>query len=125
MNEENHKIRFGLWAKIAIAILAVCIFNVVLVSFTIGDLFWAKKSGTIIFSDLLFFEGIAFFGLGALIASGYTAQRIDRWQSLYASPDGHREYLEEQRPKQFSFGIIMMIVGAILIGLSIALFLLA
>jgi hypothetical protein len=108
------------WKKIGIVVLCIFIFDILIVLFTRGNPYWGNKSGKVVFSDLLFFEGIIILGIGALIASGYSALRMERWQSLYASPGGYVEYLREQRKKQVAFGIVCMLIGALLVLLAIA-----
>jgi hypothetical protein len=75
------------------------------------------------YGDLLFIEGIVTFAAGAYVASGVANLRRESWVTLTASPEGHREFLGEQRSKQVSDGIIIMIVGAIIIAISILYFL--
>lgn len=108
------------WKKIGIIVLCIFIFDVLIVLFTSGNPFWGNKPAKVVFSDLLFFEGIIIFGIGALIASGYSALRMERWQSLYASPGGYTDYLREQRKKQVTFGIVCMLIGALLVLLAVA-----
>jgi len=108
------------WKKIGIVVLCIFIFDILIVLFTSGNPYCGNKSGKVVFSDLLFFEGIIILGIGALIASGYSALRMERWQSLYASPGGYVEYLREQRKKQVAFGIVCMLIGALLVLLAIA-----
>jgi len=73
----------------------------------------------IVLSDLFFLEGALFFGIGWVIAAGLTIFRMERWQTLYASPDGHAEYLRSERGKQVLFGLAFIVLGTILIGLSV------
>jgi len=105
---------FG-WRKIVIVSLCLVTFDV----FIAFVLFPAHKSRSVILSDLLFIEGALMFGAGALVASGASVLKIERWQSLYASPGGHIKYLREQRRKQFLSGMAMLIIGVVLICLSI------
>jgi hypothetical protein len=72
------------------------------------------------FTDLAFMEGILVFGSGAVIASGVGNMRRERWTTLSGDPQGHTEYLEDQRSKEDRDGIILMIIGAIIVALSIA-----
>ena len=103
-------------------LLCLCILDMFVAFFTSENAFWANKSKTVILSDFLFIEGIIIFSIGALVASGISVLRMERWQSLYASPNGHVKYLRQERRKQFSFGIVLMIIGAVLTGLSIAIY---
>lgn len=112
-------------AKMGIIILFLLLFNVFAVSFGSSFLreklpFLANKSEKLILSDLLFIEGAVIFAIGALIASGASVLRIETPSSLYARPSGHVRYLREERKKQFAFGIILIIIGVALMGLSIA-----
>lgn len=116
MDQRKWNFSFGLWTKIGLVIVFISVFNI-LVTF-LGGL-WENKSRRIVLSDLFIIEGILIFGLGTLVASGISILRMETWRSLTASPGGHVEYLIEQRRKQFSFGIMMMIIGATLICLSV------
>jgi hypothetical protein len=69
--------------------------------------------------DLLFVEGAVIFAASAYIALGTANLKRESYASLAASPEGHREYLEEQRSKQSSEGIIIMVVGVAIIAVSI------
>lgn len=115
-------------AKIVIVIVFLLLFNVFAASFGASILreklpFLKGKSEKVILSDLLFIEGAVIFAIGALVASGVSVFRIETPSSLYASPGGHARYLRESRKKQFKFGIILIIIGAALMGISIATFL--
>ena len=123
--QEGWEFSFGLRTKIAIVILCIFIIDSFVALFASGTTFWPSKSKTVTLSNLLFFEGIIIFGLGALVASGSSVQRMESWQSLYASPSGHMEYLIQERRKQFSFGTILMIIGAVLIVFSVVVYLLS
>jgi hypothetical protein len=115
-------LHFGLWAKICIIILCVLAINIIVVLFTSESFFWIGGSKKILFSNMLFIEGAFILGIGALIASGYTAARVDRWPTMYASPEGHADYIREQRRKQIGFGILLMIIGGLLIVLSVVVY---
>lgn len=110
--------------KIGVVILFLVLFNVFAVSLGVSFLrekfqFLRNKSVKIVMSDLFFIEGAVIFAVGALVASG-TSLRVETFSSLYADPNGHVRYLRESRKKQFAFGIILIVVGASLIGLSIS-----
>jgi uncharacterized membrane protein len=75
------------------------------------------------YGDLLFIEGVVVFAAGAYVAAGVANIRRESPSSLTASPEGHREFLEEQRSKQVADGVLLMIIGAIVIALSIVFFL--
>jgi hypothetical protein len=71
------------------------------------------------FEDLMFMEGVLVFAAGAYVASGMANPRRENWKTLTADPEGYKEFLEDQRPKQLSDGIILMIIGATIIVLSL------
>jgi len=80
------------------------------------------SSGTTILCNLLFLEGAIIFAIGAFLASGIT------WLlGVFRYPQG-RYYVEEKmgndirhsRKKQLSTGILIMVVGAMLMGSSVA-----
>jgi len=116
------KLSFGLWTKIGIIILSLIIANIIVTLFVGENLFWIKSSKKVSLTNLLFIEGAFIFGMGALITSGYTAARIDRWETMYGSPEGHADYIRQQRRKQINFGIVLMIIGALLVILSLAVY---
>ena len=111
--------------KIVLAVLLTLFFDALVAVFGFSFLhenlsFFADKSEACILSDLLFLEGAIVFTVGAFVASGASIFRIESKSSLYASPEGHVKYLRESRKKQFNFGIVLMVIGAILIGSAIA-----
>jgi len=112
MTAEDSGFDFAFWKKIAVLILMLCIVDIFLATYA-----------RVRYGDLLFIEGIVTFAAGAYVASGVANLRKESWVTLTASPEGHREFLEEQRSKQVSYGIITMIIGAIMIALSILYFL--
>jgi hypothetical protein len=99
----------GFWVKFALFLLLLSAVD-----------FFAALFLHVRFTDLMFMEGILIFAGGARIASGMGNLRRETWRTLEADPEGHTEYLEEQRLKEDRDGIMLMIVGAIIIGLSIA-----
>jgi len=83
--------------KIVLVVLLLLFFNALIAVFGFSFLhenfwFFADKSATCILSDLLFLEGAIVFTVGAFVASGASI---------------------------FRFGIVVMIIGAILISSSI------
>jgi hypothetical protein len=110
MGGRRSVLEFG--AKIGIVVLPIVVVNVVVASLL--PPFWLALS------NLLFIEGAIILGVGAWIASGASTLRTEKFSSLYARPEGHAEYLRQSRKKQFSFGIVLIIIGAALMGLSIA-----
>jgi hypothetical protein len=109
MESKQSDSTLGFWKKVALVLFALFIVNL-----SIAFLFHLR------FGDMLFVEGILVFASGAYIAAGMGNPRRERWQTLTVDPEGYREYLESQRSKQFSEGTILMIIGAIIIGLGIA-----
>ena len=110
--------------KIVLAVLFLLFFNALIAVFVFSFLhenfwFFADKSAARILSDLLFLEGAMVFAVGAFVASGLSIFRIESKSSLYTSPEGHVKYLRESRKKQFNFGVVLVVIGAILIGSSI------
>lgn len=111
--------------KIVFALLLILFLDALVAVFGFSFLhenfsFFVDKSEACILSDLLFLEGAIVFTVGAFVASGVSIFRIESKSSLYASPEGHVEYLRKSRKKQFNSGIVLMVIGAVLIGSSIA-----
>jgi len=71
------------------------------------------------FVDVLFPEGLLIFAVGAYVAAGMGNPRSVDIRTTTADPEYYREYLEDQRPKQVSGGVILMLIGAILMILSV------
>lgn len=79
-------------------------------------------SGVTTLCNLLFLEGAAILAIGGFLASGMT------WLLGASRYPGDRYYIEEKmgsdirrsRKRQLSVGISMIIIGATLIGLSVA-----
>jgi hypothetical protein len=111
MESESSGFDFGLGKKIALIVLILCVVDVFLASY------WRIRYG-----DLLFIEGVVVFAAGAYVAAGVANIRRETPSSLTASPEGHKEYLEEQRSKQVADGVLLMIIGAVIIAMSIAFF---
>jgi hypothetical protein len=112
MDVENSGVYFEFWKKIGAFMLILCIVDVFLAMYV-----------RMRYGDLLFIEGIVVFAAGAYVASGAANLRRESYATLTASPEGHREYLEEQRSRQVSDGILLMVIGAIIIAVSILYFL--
>jgi len=75
------------------------------------------KSRTVILSDLLFLEGVPIFAIGTFIAVAKAAQKIEP----SSEQTTERTNNAEQTPaRRINIGTLLIIVGAILIGLSIA-----
>ena len=83
--------------------------------------FFSGKSTTHMLCDLLFLEGGVIFAAGVFLAAGMSELFTGRSPSrLFAAPGSSAEDVAEFRPKQYSKGILLMIAGASLMGLSIA-----
>ena len=95
----------GFWKKIAVLTLVLYILGFVLALFF-----------NVRVTDVVFMEGAFIFGFGAFIAAG--PRTFDR-RTTIEFPTASREYLEEQRPKQLSQGLIVMIIGAVLMVLGV------
>jgi hypothetical protein len=112
MESKSSSFNFGLGKKIALIVLILCVVDV-----------FVARYFRIRYGDLLFVEGVVVFATGAYVAAGVANIRRESPASLTASPEGHREFLEEQRSKQVADGVLLMIIGAIVIALSIVFFL--
>jgi hypothetical protein len=112
MDAENSSLNLELWKKIGLLMLILCIVDVFLAMYS-----------RMRYGDLLFVEGIVVFAAGAYTASGAANLRRESYATLAGSPTGHKEYLEEQRSRQVSDGILIMIIGAIIIAISVIYFL--
>ena len=108
MESEDEDSSFGFWRKIAVVLLALFA----------ADAFLAWRL-QIRYGDLLFLEGIIVFAAGAFAASGVANLRRETYGTMAGHPEGQKEFLEEQRRKQVSSGILLMIVGAIIIASSV------
>ena len=76
------------------------------------------------YGDVLFFEGLLVFAAGACEVGGVANLKRERFSSIFPDPDALRVFLEEQRAKQDADGICIMIIGAIIIVISVMIFLL-
>jgi len=108
----------------------VLVFLLVLISDVLAAGLWTSLlhgcffgySQKLITCDLLFLEGAIIFAIGAFLASGIT------WLLGVSRYPRGRYYVEEKmgndirksRKKQLRTGIFMMILGAMLIGSSVA-----
>jgi hypothetical protein len=96
--------------RVLLIVSALSVFDVV-VSVLLG-----KSRTVILLSDLLFLEGTVIFAIGIFIAVARA------WQETTPSSETARETtdnVEQTAKRQIHFGMLMVIVGAILIGLSI------
>jgi hypothetical protein len=108
MEKENVGLTFGSWKKIAVSLLALCILDFLLAIYL-----------HVLFVDILFVEGVLIFAFGAYVAAGMGNPRTVDMKNTIADPEFYKEYLEDQRPKQVSEGVILMIIGAVLAILSV------
>jgi hypothetical protein len=92
------------WQKIAVLILVLYVLGFVLAVF-----FHVRVT------DVVFMEGAFIFGFGAYVAAGPKTVDV---RTTIEYPGRAIEYLEEQRPKQLSKGLILMIIGAVLMVLG-------
>jgi len=74
------------------------------------------KSSTVILSDLLFLEGAVIFAIGTFIA--LLRPKLER-EPLQKPSTETTDNAGQTREKRIHLRILMMIIGAILIGLSI------
>lgn len=79
--------------------------------------FFSGKSWKTILSDLLFLEGAAIFTVGAFAEYAISGKR---YRSEKHEAEGMTTSGEETRQKRISFTMLIMILGAGLIGLSMA-----
>ena len=107
MEKENLGSTFGFWKRISVLLLALCILGFVLAVYL-----------HLSFVDVLFLEGLLIFVFGAYIAAGMGNPKTVDIRTTAADPEIFREYLEDQRPKQVSEGVILMIIGVVLMILS-------
>jgi hypothetical protein len=103
MHAENSGLALDFWKKIGALILILCLV----------DVFLAVHM-CVHYGDLLFVEGVVVFAAGAYVAAGVANLRRESYATLTGSPEGYREYLEEQRSRQVSDGILLMVIGAII-----------
>lgn len=94
-------------------ILSILIFNVLVAIFgpyLSADVpFFSGKSAVLIISDLLFLEGAVIFAIGAFLEIG----------TAYFPEKKTRDSGEGSHENRITLGVLFMIVGAGLIGLSI------
>jgi hypothetical protein len=88
------------WQKIGVLTLLLYVLGFVLAVF-----FHVRVT------DVVFMEGAFIFGFGAFVAAGSKTFDV---RSTYADPAVTLEYVEDQRPKHISKGVILMIIGAVL-----------
>lgn len=111
--------------KIFWVILLLSVFNVLAISLGVTFLqeriwFFSERPRVYMLSDLLFLEGAVIFAVGTFVVSAVSILRIERSSSLYADSGGHTKYLRENREKHLHLGIVLISIGATLMGLSIA-----
>jgi len=81
---------------------------------------YSGASETSMLSDLLFGEGAAILGVGALLAAGASKKAVVRQYPGKYCREGEmtNDYVKD-RPNQMRAGVLLMITGAVLIGLAI------
>lgn len=92
----------------------VAVFGAPYLSENIGT--FLGKSKTVILSDLLFLEGAVIFAIGTFIA---VLRFMKEKEPLYETSTETTDNEEQTREKRIDAGILMIIIGAILMGLSI------
>ena len=95
----------GFWQKIALLTVVLYILG-----FVLAAVFHVRVT------DVVFMEGAFIVGFGAYVAAG--PKTFDK-RTTIVYPEASLEYLEEQRPKQLSKGLILMVIGAVLMVLGI------
>jgi hypothetical protein len=113
MDLKRFSVQRGFLERLAVVILVLCL---------VGLFFAIYLHMT--YGDVLFFEGLLVFAAGACEVGGVANLKREGFSSIFADPDALRVFLEEQRAKQDADGILIMIVGAIIIVISIMVFLL-
>lgn len=117
MEEENGE--EGSRRGIAVRLVLVAVLIIVL-SIIIPLVFpysFNNKPLNVYMSNLLFLDGAIVMGVGALIAGGSAV--YSGWAMIYADPEAYENYVRTQRKKQMLFGLMMIIIGAILVGLAV------
>jgi hypothetical protein len=81
---------------------------------------FSNKSETTLVSDLLFGEGAIILGVGALLAAGTSIISMGKQYpgQYYKEKEMTTDYVKS-RPSQMRIGVLLMIIGAFLVGLSI------
>jgi hypothetical protein len=117
--------------NILLVVIVLLIFDIVVMSFGASyltvvffDRLVRGKSHTTVLSNLLFLEAVVFLGVGAFFVGGLGeaagGPRGTYRGGITPEPAQRRGY----REKQTASGALLMIIGAILMGLSIAIALL-
>jgi len=117
---RNYELR-DIAQKVLLIVSSLSIFDVLVAvlgaSYLSGNIgTFLGKSGTAILSDFLFLEGVVILAIGILIAVARA------WQETTPSSEsttGVADNVEQTPKKRISLGMLMVIIGAILIGLSI------
>jgi hypothetical protein len=98
----------ALWKKIALPVLALLATNVIL-TFVL----------TYTVSDLFFIEGAAVLGIGTLVVSQSASTRMKHPETAKTSTEEKPRNQEKDGERRISLGWILIIIGAILLGLSV------
>jgi hypothetical protein len=117
MEEENEETsKHGIAGRLVlIAVLLIVLGAIIPLIF---PYMFVNKSPKIYVSNLLFMDGAIVMGVGALIAGGTAV--YSGWGMIFADPEAYENYVRTQRKKQIVFGLMMIIIGAILAGLAVA-----
>jgi len=97
----------ALWEKITLPVLALLATNVIL-TFVL----------TYTVSDLFFIEGAAVLGIGTLVVSQSTSARMKHPETEKKDTEEKQRNQEKGVERRISLGWILIIIGAILLGLS-------
>ena len=123
---EDYKVKYAL--GILIITLSLLILDFIVVSFSYEYLeakfiIFHGKSREDIMRDIIFLEGIIIFGFGAIIVGGLSENVGGLYHGGFFRGGAALRPAERKnlREKQISSGILLMIVGVILTGLSVLL----
>jgi len=98
----------ALWEKITLPVLALLAANVILTyvfTYTVSDLF--------------FIEGAAVLGIGTLVVSQSASTRMKHPDTAKTGTDEKPRNQEKGSDRRISLGWTLIIIGAILLGLSV------
>lgn len=123
---KDYRVKYAL--GILIVTFSLLIFDFIIVSFSYEYLeakfiIFHGKSREDIMRDIIFLEGITIFGFGAVLVGGLSENVGGLYHGGFFRGGAVVRPTERKdlREKQISFGILLMIVGAILTGLSVLL----
>ena len=123
---KDYRVKYAL--GILVVTLSLLIFDFIIVSFSYEYLeakfiIFHGKSREDIMRDIIFIEGITIFGFGAIIVGGLSENVGGLYHGGFFRGGAVVRPAERKnlREKQISSGILLMIVGVILTGLSVLL----